>query len=275
MNSATIASSRPEGRSGRFGVTAAALLSVLLLSAGCSSVHDPNGRAAAVPLRVAITADYPPLVSKQGELFQGAEIDLAEALGRELGRPVEFIPVRRDALIPTLVDGRADIVMAGMSITRARQLRIVFSDAYLHNQLRAVFPRKDADQFQSPDDVLKTRARIGVVTGTTADVFVQQNCPDATRVPIESRRYAAFYLLKGGRIDLFIDDTIALAQIVSENEADLAALETPLAEDELAWGLRPDEGQLLDQVNAALKKWKADGTLTATLQRWMPYLKQP
>lgn len=253
---------------------AASLLAGLLATAGCSSVNGP-GATGGAPLRVAIAPDYPPLVFKSGEEFQGAEIDLAQALGRELGRPVEFVSVRREELISALVDERADVIMSGMSVTKARQLRIVFSEPYLHNQLRAMFRRKDAEAFKTPDDVLATQARIGVMAGTTADVFVQKSCPDAQRVPLASRRDAAFYLLTGGRIDLFIDDSFALAQIVSENEADIAVLEQPLSEDELAWGMRPGDPQLLQQVNATLARWKADGTLASTLHRWMPYLKQP
>lgn len=257
---------------------AMAALAGLLTLAGCASVDDKGTTAghgsSTAPLRVAVTGDYPPLVTKAGTGFQGAEIDLAHALGQKLGRPVEFVPVRRGNLIPALVENQADIIMSGMSVTTARQLRIAFTDPYLRNELRAVFPRKDADRFKTPEDVMQARARIGVITGTTADVFVQKNCPEASRVPLESRRDAAFYLLKGGRLDLFIDDSFALAQMVSENEADLAILQQPLAEDDLAWGLRPGDQALLDEVNAALAGWKADGTLSSILRRWMPYLEQ-
>jgi polar amino acid transport system substrate-binding protein len=259
----------------RSGAWGAAILLAILVS-GCSSVNETRDRAASgLPLRVAITPDYPPLVSKAGDEFQGVEIDLARALGRELHRPVVFVPLRREDLIAGIVDQRADIIMSGMSVTKARQLRIAFSEPYLHNQLRAVFRRKDVDQFKTPDDVLQTRARVGVMIDTTADVFVQKNCPDASRVPIASRSEAAFYLLEGGRMDLYIDDSFALAQIVSENEATLMAMEAPLSEDDMAWAVRPTDEQLLQDVNAALARWRADGTLAGILHRWMPYLKQP
>ncbi len=280
MKIAKIGCNRPAGLGGGGGILGATVVvACLLATGGCSSPEPgvPAGRpvARAAPLRVAITPDYPPLVSKSDEQFQGAEIDLANALGRELGRRVTFVSLRRDDLIPALVENRADIIMSGMSVTSGRQLRIVFSDPYLHNQLRAIFRRKDADAFKTREDVLGTRARVGVVPGTTADIFVQKNCPEAQRVPLALRRDAAFYLLSGGRIDLFIDDSFALTQILSQNEADLAALEQPLSEDDLAWGLRPADEQLRRDVNAALARWKTDGTLKAILQRWMPYLKQP
>ena len=226
------------------------------------------------PLRVGITPDYPPLVFEQGDNVAGAEIDLASALGARLGRPVRCYPMRWEELIPALQERRIDIIMSGMSVTRPRQLRIAFSEPYLHNQLRAIFSRQNADRFKTREDVLTTKANIGVVPGTTADAFVQENCPKAGRVSIGLRRDAAFYLLQDRRIDLFVDDTFALAQILSENEPNLTYLAQPLASDDLAWGIRPDDQDLLRKVNLALAQWKSDGTLDRVFLRWIPYLKK-
>jgi ABC-type amino acid transport substrate-binding protein len=229
--------------------------------------------ASGAPLRVGITPDYPPLVYRQPDGTNGVEIDFAKAMGQELGRPVEFVVLRRDELIGALLDRRIDIIMSGMSVTKARQLRISFSDPYVRNELRAIFPLKSADRFKTKDDILKTTDRIGVVTGTTAEIFVKQNCPGAKIVNLTQRQDVAFYLLKGGRMDLFIDDTFALADIFSKNEANIAYLPEPLSADDLAWGIRPDDTEFLTRVNKILTKWKADGTVDRTLNRWMPYLK--
>jgi ABC-type amino acid transport substrate-binding protein len=227
----------------------------------------------AAPLRVGIAPDYPPLVYRQPDGTNGVEIDFAKALGQELGRPVEFVVLRRDELIGALLDQRIDIIMSGMSVTKARQLRISFSDPYVRNELRAIFPLKSADRFKTKDDILKTTDRIGVITGTTAEIFVKQNCPNAKIVNLTQRQDVAFYLLKGGRMDLYIDDTFAQADIFSKNEANIAYLPEPLSADDLAWGIRPDDTEFLTRINKILAKWKADGTVDRTLNRWMPYLK--
>ena len=256
-------------------------LVVLIMAAGCSSTSEHTRRAAQRPepksnaLRVGVTPDYPPLVfDETGDTVAGVEIDLARALGKELNRPVEFITLKRGDQINALNDGRAEIIMSGVSVTRARQLRALFSDAYLQNQLRCVFRRTDAYKYQNVDDVLMTTSRVGVQPGTTADTFVQKNCPDAQRIPMQSRRDVVFYLTDGGRIDLYIDDVFALAQMVSQNEAALAYLPDALAVEDMAWPVAPSNPQLRDQVNQILARWKTDGTLDATLQRWMPYLKR-
>jgi polar amino acid transport system substrate-binding protein len=251
-----------------FTLASVAGLALAALLAGCTTTPRQS------PLRVGITPDYPPLVFEQGDGFAGAEIDLAGILGTQLGRPVQFVPMRWEQLIPALQEQRIDIIMSGMSVTRPRQLRIAFSDPYLHNQLRAIFTRQNAGRFKTRQDLLSTDAKIGVVPGTFADTFVQENCPKAERVSIGTRQDAAFYLLQDRRTDVFVDDSFALAQILSENEASLTYLAQPLAEDDLAWGIRPDDQDLLRKVNLALAQWKSDGTLDRVLLRWIPYLKK-
>ena len=258
--------------------TAIGLL-VLTIAAGCSSPHEETtshpgqlSAKAGGPLRVGITPDYAPLVFEQGGSFAGAEIDLARSLGAELKRPVLFVSLKRDEQINALNDGRADIIMSGVSVTRARQLRASFSDPYLQNQLRAVFRRSDASKFQTTNDILMTTSRIGVLPGTTADAFVQKNCHDAQRIPLQFRQDAVFWLTDGRRIDLYIDDIFALAQIAAQNEATLTSLKDPLAVEDMAWPVSPYNTELLRQVNQILARWKSDGSLDMTLQRWMPYL---
>ncbi len=251
--------------------TLGVLGTALLLGAGANPTQCSGAEGA--KLRVAIAPEYPPLVFRQPEGTNGVEIDLAKALGAELNRPVEFVVLRWDQLIQAVVENQADIIMSGMSITKARQLRIAFSEPYLRNQVRAIFRQKDAARFKTVDDILGTTAKIGVIAGTTADVFVVKNCPNAERVIINNRPDVPILLIRGGRMDVYVDDTYALAPMVAANEAEIAYLPAALAEDNLGWGVRQSDRELLDAVNRALAKWKTNGTLERTLDRWMPYLK--
>ena len=259
------------------------LLSLAVLLAGldncglnsCEAAETSQGEPAIIPppLRVGITPEYPPLVFRQSDGTNGLEIDFAKALGQDLGRPVEFVVLRKDQLLDALLSRQIDIIMSGMSVTKARQLKIRFSDPYARNELRAVFPIQQAARFKTVEDILKTQAKVGVIAGSTGDAFVKQNCPNAVIVPVTMRRDVAIYLLKTKKMDVFVDDSFALADLLSKNEADLGYLPQALAEENLAWGVRPDDTQFLDTVNSALARWKSDGTLDRLLDRWVPYLK--
>jgi ABC-type amino acid transport substrate-binding protein len=224
-------------------------------------------------LRVGVTPDYPALVFREGDGFKGLEIDLARALGQALGRPIQFVVVTREEQIDSLLQGRTDIIMSGMSVTKARQLRVAFTKPYLQNQLRAIFTHKNALRFKSAEDVLRTKGKIGVVTGTTSDVFAKQNCTNADVMDVASRRDVA-YFLTSGRMELFIDDTFALADVFSRNEAEITYLPQALSQEDLAWAVRPGETEFLNKVNGTLDRWKTDGSLERALDRWIPYLKK-
>jgi len=259
---------------GHFVKALSAFVLVVGVGAALDSTLAADAAAAPEPLRVGITPEYPPLVFRLPDATNGLEIDLAKALGRELGRPIEFVVVPWEDQIPALLERRTDIIMSGMSITKARQLRITFSNPYVQSQLRAVFPRKNAARFKTVEQVLKSNARIGVVPGTTGEVFAKRNCPNASVVPITMRRDVGVYLVKGDRIDLFIDDTFAVADILSRSEADIAYLQEPLSKEDLAWGIRPGDTEFLNKVNKILEQWKMNGTLERALDTWIPYLKK-
>jgi len=220
-------------------------------------------------LRVGITPSYPPLVFKLGDTISGVEVDLARKLGEELDRQVEFIELRWDDLIPALLEGKIDIIMSGMSITKAREVRIAFTDHYLKSGLLIAIRVEDAKKYTSLKDVRQNHLAAGVIKDTTADVFVQKNLPRARRVPY-SKSDRAVFDLKQRRIDIYIDDALSVIWLVSENEADITGIWEPLTEEYIAWGVSRDNTKLLDQANSILMKWKQDGTLQSVLQKWLP-----
>ena len=220
-------------------------------------------------LHVGITPSYPPLIFKLGDTIAGVEVDLARKLGEELNRPVEFIELRWDDLIPALLEGKIDIIMSGMSITKAREVRIAFTDHYLKSGLLIAIRVEDAKKYTSLKDVQQNHLAAGVIKDTTGDVFVQKNLPRARRVPY-SKSDRAVFDLKQRRIDIYIDDALSVIWLVSENEADITGIWEPLTEEYIAWGVSRDNTEFLAQANSILMKWKQDGTLQSVLQKWIP-----
>ena len=94
-----------------------ALSVILVLLAACSTNPQRGGQTGAqpTPLRVGVTPNFPPMIFKLRKSLVGVEVDLAHALGRELGRPVEFVELPWDAQIPALLQGKTDIIMSAMT----------------------------------------------------------------------------------------------------------------------------------------------------------------
>jgi ABC-type amino acid transport substrate-binding protein len=251
-----------------FGTTFVLLLSGWLLMIPALAQQAP-------PLRVGVTPDYPPLIYRQGEAIVGVEVDLAKRLGQELKRPVSLVPLKWEEQITALLEGKIDIIMSGMSVTPAREVRIRFVEPYLKSGLVAAFRAEDTQKYISREVILNSFAAVGAAKNTTADVFLQRNFARGTRKVVLPRAADAVDELKRRSIDIFLHDAPYVLWMVSANEATLSALWEPFDLENLAWGMRKGEDAFYDQVNRALSQWKADGSLDTLLARWLPdkYLK--
>ena len=244
------------------GITATALL-------GCSPMQPaPSARPA--PLRVGVTSSSPPFAFRQAGSIVGLDVDFARELAQILGRPLQLVDLPWDEQIPALLAGRTDIIMSGMTITRARQVRIAFGDPYLRSGLMALIRRGDVARYPSPESVLKCTAHIAVVGGTTGERFVRERCAPMPIGVYPTAEAAAQEVLQN-RVDLLVHDAPVVLWLVSGDEANLAPLLKLLNEEQLGWGLRQTDEDLRNAANGALAGWRTDGTRARILGRWLPY----
>lgn len=245
---------------------AAALLAVLV--SACTS-PAPVPRPSLLSLRVGFTPNYPPICMTDNGRPVGLEADLAEALAKELGCPLEIIPFEFDQLFPALLDGRVDILMAGLTVTPSRELKVKFCSPYLRNPLVAVTRAGKAHAYASAAAVLAAPTSVGVIRQTSAEIFVRRHCAHARVVPITFHRDVA-QNLSTGRFTLYVDDLSSILDLVATHPEVLEVIPYPLHPQDIAWAVRPDNKALLAAANAAIAKWKADGRLDAMLDRWLP-----
>jgi polar amino acid transport system substrate-binding protein len=225
--------------------------------------------AESTPLRVGVTANFPPMIYKDGGKLVGVEVDFANALGKELGRPIKLVEVDWEDQISALADGRTDIIMSGMSITLARQLRVAFANPYMIVGQTVVVRREDATQFALGFPI-EPKGSIGVLKATTGDFLVQQEFPHIKRKAYASPEDAAKALTKK-KIDMLICDSPTAWWLAGMNEVQgLVVMPIFLSREPLAWAVRKSDPELLTSVNGALNKLQADGRATAIIKRWIP-----
>lgn len=228
-----------------------------------------SGGAATEPLRVGVTPNFPPMIFKEGGRLVGVEVDFAKALGEELGRPIKLVEIDWEDQIEALAEGRTDIIMSSMSMTRPRQLRVAFTKPYLAVGQTALVRREDANKY-----LLGFPARpqgiIGVLKATTGDFLVQQEFPRSKRKEFKSSMEAAKALEKK-RIDLLICDLPVVWWLAGMKEnAGLVAVPFLLSEEQLAWAVRKSEPELLESANGVVEKFQKDGRTAAIIKRWIP-----
>jgi Na+/H+-dicarboxylate symporter/ABC-type amino acid transport substrate-binding protein len=137
-------------------------------------------------IRVGFVANQAPYshINARGELV-GFDVEMAHALGRELGAPVEFAPVPRDQLVEVLESGRVDVVMAGILVTTRRAARVTFSAPYLDETLAFLVPDHRRAEFSDAAWVRdQDGLRLGVPDLPNVEQMVEREFPKARIVPM-------------------------------------------------------------------------------------------
>jgi polar amino acid transport system substrate-binding protein len=160
--------------------------------------------------------------------------------------------------------------MGGLTITRAREVQIGFSDPYLRSGLLAAMRREDIPRFKTASKVLQTTDPIGVVAETTGERFVRERTASAS-VTVYPAAPAAIDELRNRRVALVVDDAPVVIWFASGDEANLSVLLELLNQEQLGWGFSRDDEALRSAVNDVLARWRADGTRDRILGRWLPY----
>ena len=210
----------------------------------------------------------PPLIYREAGDITGLEADFARQLAASLGRTPQFVTVPWEKQIDTLIAGRIDIIMSGMTATRPRAVRINFAQPYLREGLVALVRRDDAAVIQL--GMFGSDYKVGAQRGTTGEFFAQNSFPSRSVVLFNTPKDGAKALLEK-RITIFIHDAPVNWWLASIYETQgLAVIPRFLTEDYLAWGIRKDDAELLNAANQFLEKVRQDGQLRATVQRWLP-----
>ncbi len=249
----------------------------LSVGASCSTpskdndiTPPPRSASKADPLRVGVTPNFPPLIFNQQRQLAGVEVELMKKVGRSLNRPVRAVVLPWEEMIDELLSGNIDVIMSGMTITPARNMRIAFTESWMRSGLTAMMRQRDAARIQSAEDIKNFAGRIGAMEGTTGHEFVLRSCPQARLVLLASPGDAAVQLRRN-QIDLYIDDIPSVLWQVSANEAELSAMMDRLTVEKIAWGVRRDQTELLNQLNGVIQEARRDGTLDRAIMKWIPY----
>jgi ABC-type amino acid transport substrate-binding protein len=229
-----------------------------------------NGTSDAGVLRVGVTPNYPPIIFEQAGRITGLEVELAKRVAGALGKTVEFVERDWDDLIPALEAGKIDIIMSGMSITKARQHRVLLTNPYMVISQMALVQRSDARQYRSPWALIMHRGKVGVVEATTGAYLADSRIADAKIVQFSNSERAVKALIKK-KIDVFIHDAPHIMWLESRHESDsLVAVPHALTQEFLAWAMRKDDRPTVDRINAMLQVWYDDGSLSRTVANWVP-----
>jgi polar amino acid transport system substrate-binding protein len=209
------------------------------------------------PLIVGTELLFPPfeMLDSKGQPA-GVSIDLVNAFGEFLHRPVTIQNIPFDGLIPSLKTGKVDLVVSSMTVTEDRKKSIDFSDPYLKMGI-SLLVKKESD-IQSINDLDKPEHHIVVKKGTTGHIYAIQHFKSAKILVLNDSTSCAAEVSQG-KADAFIYDQVSIYQHWKKYEATTRAILQPFQTEEWAMGVRQGNSDLLQKVNAFLKEFKDSG----------------
>jgi ABC-type amino acid transport substrate-binding protein len=215
-------------------------------------------------LTMATNATFPPyeMTTDAGE-FEGIDIEAAQAIADKLGLELQIDNMDFDAALLSVQQGKADITMAGITVTDERKAVMAFSDSYATGIQSIIVP--EGSDIASPDDLADKK--IGTQRGTTGYIYCTDDFGEDAVVAYDSG-LTAVQALNNGQVDAVVIDNAPAKEYVAANPG-LKVLETSYAEEDYAIGMNKDNTALVEAVNAALEELKADGTLQSIVDKYI------
>jgi len=213
---------------------------------------------------MATNAEFPPyeFIDAKGKIA-GMDIDIMNAVCREMGYTLKVENMKFDSIIPAVNAGKADIGVAGMSVTEDRKKNVDFTQTYATACqviiVQANSTIKDADGLVGK--------KVGVQQGTTGDTLAG----DIKNVKLQrfTKGAEAVMALTQNKLDAVIIDNQPAKKFVEANAGKVILLEKPLSDEEYAMAVKKGNKELLDKVNAALETLKMNGELDAIYNKYL------
>lgn len=242
----------------------AALVAAVTLAQPAAAITPAEIKAKG-KLVVGIQGDNAPwgFVTSTGKQ-DGLDADIATLFGKELGVPVEFVPLEVNNRIPALTTGRVDVLFATMAMLPDRAKAVQFSKPYVANAIVLIGPK--AESIKSNADM--ERYTVGVAKGAAQDTQVTKNAPPSTTI----RRYdgdaPSIQALVSGQVQTLGGNIFYMDRV---EKARPGEFENKLEFQKLYNGActRLGEKEINVAINDFIDKIKANGELKKVYDKWM------
>ena len=222
-------------------------------------------------LTMATNAAFPPYEFIEGGKVVGIDAEIAQAIADKLGLELQIDDIEFDSIIESVKSGKADIGLAGMTVTDERKLEVDFTVSYATG-VQVVIVTEDS-KITSVDDLFAEGAKhvVGVQRNTTGDIYTTGDIEDKGLGTIErySKGADAVQALKTGKVDCVVIDNEPAKAFVAAVEG-LKILETEYITEDYAAAMSKDNKELYDAVNKALQDLIADGTIKGIIDKYIP-----
>ena len=257
----------------KFIAIALTLVMCMGLLAACGAAGESAGatESGKPKLVMATNAQFPPYEFYEEDAIIGIDAEIAAAIAEKLGMELEISDMEFDSIIEAVKGGKADIGMAGLTVTDERKEEVDFTVSYATG-VQVVIVAEDS-AITSVDDLFAEGAShvIGVQRNTTGDLYSTWDIEDEGLGTVErySKGADAVQALKTGKVDCVVIDNEPAKNFVANVEG-LKILDTEYAVEQYAAIVSKDNTELFNKVNTALQELIDDGTVAKIVAKYIP-----
>ncbi len=196
--------------------------------------------------------------------LSGIDVDVANAIGKQLKVPVEFVTVNSPGRIPALLSNRVDMVIAIFSITPERALQVAFSIPYAGQSAVLIAPKTTA--IKGPDDL--KNLKVGVTRGALEDGALTAMAIPGMQLLRFDDGPSTVQAMLSGQIDAMGGGDYGEIYLRKGSKGEEYEQKFPLRAAHFGIGIRRGNPELLQWLNTFVYALKNTGELDAISKKW-------
>ncbi|MEJ8824134.1 ABC transporter substrate-binding protein [Variovorax humicola] len=218
-------------------------------------------------LKCGTFADVPPFAAPDPKTREmvGFDIDLCNALAKQLGVTAKVTPLSVEARVPEVKLGRVDVTVANLAYTKSRGEQIQFSDPYyVAKEMLAV---KASDPGTTKADF--KGKRLSSTKGSTSELSIKMNGSEPVTFQDTG---SAFMAVQQNKSMGMVANTMTITKLVNQSKTsgvELKMIKEPMVLQPIGVGMKKDEPVLLAKVNAALMALDKAGEIDKIWAKWL------
>ena len=245
----------------KFWIGSVMVLAAAAMIAGCGK------KASTDYLVMGTDAKFPPFELRggaEGADVVGFDVDVAQAIAEQVGRPLKIVEMEFDRLLPALAEGKVDLVLAALSITPERRALVDFSIPYYKaTQVALILAGGPVPETKEELKGMRTAAQAG-----TTGYAIAEDLTSAENLRAVASPQAAAVDLMNSQVDLAILDEQPAIHLAARNP-ELMLLRPEFDEEFYGVAVRKGNTNLLETVNQVLGAISADGRYDQFVDRWL------
>lgn len=208
--------------------------------------------------------------------WTGWEVELRDAVCAEMKVKCEWVEVAWDGIIPALLEKKFDVIWSSMSITDERMKVISFTDKYYMSPAVWVGAKADSRKIDPSDPASLDGVVIGAQGSTTHSTYLEAHFKGHAEIKLYDTLDSETADLKAGRLDLLMASGIQIADWLKTADGSDFEIKVKLPHDKIfgygdGAGLRKEDNELRERLNAAIKAVRASGKYQEITARYFDF----